>query len=291
MKKIISLILIIIVTVVVVFLLWLKEEYKTYNNTRYSFSVDYPTSWTLGEAPTNNDGRVFTDPETGVNCRAYGFSNSLLNKEGKPQSLKEFVDWLVTDNRVGEGLYTAVIERVSSTLAGNEAEHVMMEREMNIWEAVYTLGSQEGRALYCIYDDLKERELYKDVFERMQKSFKIDKSFVADTESQSKIVEEYIKHTLGGIPGANIDYNKAREVLSTDLKQQFKDSMFVPTSYCIQDGPDDIRITSVEINEKTKLTDVVVEAYYGGQWKKMWNFKVVPDKDSGWVINKINCLQ
>jgi hypothetical protein len=153
-----------------------KEEYKTYKNSRYNFSIDYPASWTLGKAPTNNDGRVFTDPEKEVECRAYGFSNSLLNKEGKPQSLKEFVDWITTDKRVGEGLYTHVITRTDTTLDGNKAMYVLKEKEMNLWEAIYVLGPTEGRALHCIYGNKKEMEQYKNIFKDMRASFKIGKS-------------------------------------------------------------------------------------------------------------------
>ncbi|WP_428909761.1 hypothetical protein [Niallia sp. Krafla_26] len=37
--------------------------FKTYNNARFGFSVEYPTSFTMGEPPTNDDGRSFTNGE------------------------------------------------------------------------------------------------------------------------------------------------------------------------------------------------------------------------------------
>jgi hypothetical protein len=109
-----------------------------------------------------------------------------------------------------------------------------------------------------------------------------------DITGPSKLVKEYMKYTLGSIPSASVNYDKAKILLTPSLKKQFKDSMFVPTSYCIQDGPSEVRVASFQVDEKMNQTNVMVEANYGGEWKKMWSFKVVPVESGTWMINKIN---
>ncbi len=107
----------------------------------------------------------------------------------------------------------------------------------------------------------------------------------------AEAVEIYMRHTLGAIPNAKIDYDQAKKYLSDELKQQFTNSSFVPASYCIQDGPTDVKIISDEI--KTSSISVVVGALYGNKWHEMWEFILIPDKtnkDNHWLISEIKCL-
>lgn len=105
----------------------------------------------------------------------------------------------------------------------------------------------------------------------------------------SEVVEEYMKLTLGSIPKASVNYDAAKKYLSDELKAQFTNPMFVPASYCIQDGPDDVRIISDEIAASS--IKVVVEGQYGGAWQKMWQFSLIPDKPNmSWLIREIKCL-
>jgi len=107
----------------------------------------------------------------------------------------------------------------------------------------------------------------------------------------TEVVEIYMKHTLGSIPNSNIDYDKAKKYLSSELKKKFTDSMFVPTSYCIQDGPTDVKIISDEVDASS--ISIVVSALYGSEWKNMWKFSLSPDKASDsnyWLIKEIECL-
>ena len=106
--------------------------------------------------------------------------------------------------------------------------------------------------------------------------------------SEDMVVTRYMQHTLGSIPGADVDYEKAKKYLTEDLKAQFTNPMFVPSSYCIQDGPDNVRVASNELG--TGTIDIVVEGQYGGKWQKMWQFSLVPDGDLSWLISKITCL-
>ena len=104
------------------------------------------------------------------------------------------------------------------------------------------------------------------------------------------VVKKYIKNTLGMIPDSDIDYEAAKKYLTPNLEAQFTNPMFVPTSYCIQDGPTDVRLVPPEFDENMNRFDVVVEAKYGGAWNRMWNFQVVPVEGGDWMINQIDCL-
>ncbi|MBI4261913.1 hypothetical protein HY624_00100 [Candidatus Uhrbacteria bacterium] len=106
----------------------------------------------------------------------------------------------------------------------------------------------------------------------------------------SLVVMEYMQYTLGMIPGAKINYEAAKKLLAPDLAKQFDDLTFVPESYCIQDGPTDVRITSKIQDKKMNWTNIMVEAQYGNEWSEMWNFQVVPVEGARWMINKIECL-
>ena len=214
MKKIIIGLLIIVVLGIGIFLILKSPDWKTYENTRYKFSVDYPSNWDLGETETNNAGQTFTDPKTGVECYAYGFANALKNEKGEPQSLKEFIDWLVVDPRVGEGLYTDVIDRTNTTLDEHNALYLLMEKDTNIWDAVYALGPEEGRGLYCIYKNMEEREQYKDVFKKMQLSFKMNK-FLYSEENQI-LCSNYLNGVLTPLKTEQFTDNKYTGVTMTN---------------------------------------------------------------------------
>lgn len=110
------------------------------------------------------------------------------------------------------------------------------------------------------------------------------------TEEINSVVETYMKHTLGTIFRAEVDYEKAKKFLTPDLEVQFVAPMFVPVSYCIQNGPSNVRITSTEFDSASNWTNVVVEGKYGENWNQMWNFVVVEVEGDDWMINKIECL-
>ena len=111
------------------------------------------------------------------------------------------------------------------------------------------------------------------------------------TAAAEDTVMKYMKNTLGMIPGADIDYDSAKVYLTPDLEAEFTTLMFVPTSYCIQDGPEDVKIIEANYDEKYNWTDVVVQGQYGGEWMDMWNFVVVPVEGDEWMINEIKCFE
>lgn len=175
MKKIIIAIIVLVVLGAAVFILTRKtSDWQTYSNTRYEFRIDYPADWSLGDPETNNAGRELYSPDREASCYAYGFANVLQNEQGNPQSLDEFIDWLVADTRVGEGLYTVVIERKAATLSGRDAIYLLFERDMDIQESIYVLGDETGIGFFCGYNDMEDRDKYRTTFNRMAESIQID---------------------------------------------------------------------------------------------------------------------
>ncbi len=55
-----------------------QSSQKTYCNSRFGFCVDYPTTFGMGPAPSNNDGREFSDRD-GFFMIASGMYNALEN--------------------------------------------------------------------------------------------------------------------------------------------------------------------------------------------------------------------
>ncbi len=53
-----------------------QQGYTKYCNARYGFCVEYPVTFGMEPAPTNNDGRVFYDRD-GFSMRVYGSYNAL----------------------------------------------------------------------------------------------------------------------------------------------------------------------------------------------------------------------
>ncbi len=174
MKKIIAIFLGAVVLILAAFLVFNSGKWSTYHNARYNFSIRYPANWELGEEETNNAGRTLVSPDEEANCYAYGFANALTGKSGEPQTLNEFVDWLVEDTRVGEGLYTTVIERKNVKLDSEPAVYLFLEKDMGLQEAVYTLNSESGLGLSCSYGRRADKDKYFKLFQKILASFKIN---------------------------------------------------------------------------------------------------------------------
>jgi len=99
------------------------------------------------------------------------------------------------------------------------------------------------------------------------------------------VVLAYMKSTLGTLPDSFIDYEIAKEFLSENLAQQFKDPSFIPTSYGIQQGPDKVEIADESINNNS--AKVIVNAFYGEEIGLSWTFYLEEDEDGLWKITKI----
>jgi len=109
----------------------------------------------------------------------------------------------------------------------------------------------------------------------------------SSTEMAKETVASYMKHTLGTLSDSEIDYDKAKEYMTSDLAEEFTTPMFIPVSYCIQDGPEAVDMLSAE--ESGDEIVVKVKGLYGKDWSDMWDFTLA-EVDDEWLIDEITCL-
>ncbi|MFC1627330.1 hypothetical protein ACFL18_02090 [Patescibacteria group bacterium] len=101
----------------------------------------------------------------------------------------------------------------------------------------------------------------------------------------TSVVENFMKATLGMIPNADIDYDKARTLMTTSYAAEFTDSMFIPLAYGMQDGPTSVEVTNEEI--LTNTATVTVLGHWGPENQMYWKFEL--EKEAGdWKLNFIN---
>ena len=111
------------------------------------------------------------------------------------------------------------------------------------------------------------------------------------TKKVSKIVEEFMACTLGTIPQVCPSSNKdnvAKKHLTLEMRTSYNSETFIPSSYCIQDGPEDVRVDSE--TEAGGFAYVLVSAKYGtDDFTPSWNFILI-EQDGEWKIKEIQCL-
>ena len=272
---------------------WLGNEYQSYQNSKYNFSLDYPKTWYALGAEADSSVIRFSDTaeESGDG--------------GVP--LGAVVDVMVLENYDGLSLENWIEESLNQ---GPEQEILREEvrggKNIQFLVKVFNpiTGPVEAGPTMVAYAGLENKKYILQInymgrnpnykagmkyFEHLLKSFKVS---VAETAGDaSAVVSEYMKGTLGMIPGAKIDYDAAKKLLTPDLAEQFENPMFIPASYCMQDGPTDVRISKQAANAAINWTEVTVEARYGDDWAPMWSFQVVPVEGDAWLINEIECLR
>jgi len=103
--------------------------------------------------------------------------------------------------------------------------------------------------------------------------------------SPSRVVQAYMNATLGTLPSTSLNYEIAKEFLTENLRAQFTDDSFVPKSYGIQQGPDEIKIKSENIDGNSAI--VAVQAFYGKEIGVLWNFTLELEDGLLWKIAEI----
>lgn len=104
----------------------------------------------------------------------------------------------------------------------------------------------------------------------------------ATEQSARQFVESFMKMTLGTLPGAALDVNKAHTYLSDTMKAQYSGDNWVTQFYGIQDGPEDFQFLMENQTEDGYV--VKYNALFGGEVGIGWVFTVV--KDNGqWFID------
>jgi|GEM_PF-1869962 hypothetical protein len=193
MKKFV--IILVLITVLGTFFYYLGlpfSEWQTYANSRYEFQIDFPAEWELGDIEQNNAGRTFYPSNEEAFCYAYGFENALTNEHGNPQSLDEFIDWLAAEDGARAGFNVKAIERNPSTLALEPAVHLLLGEDNGIKEAVYAIGKETGIGFFCTYANIDLRNNYKDIFNNIAASFRLDNQLDEDVVTEGGDCNDYL---------------------------------------------------------------------------------------------------
>jgi hypothetical protein len=99
------------------------------------------------------------------------------------------------------------------------------------------------------------------------------------------VVTSFLNATLGTLPEAEVDYDKAKELMSAEYVKQFTTPMFIPQAYGMQDGPSSVEITDQEILTDTAV--VTALGRWGTENQMYWQFNLV--KQAGqWKLDFIN---
>lgn len=111
------------------------------------------------------------------------------------------------------------------------------------------------------------------------------------TKSSKEVVTDFMNCTLGTISGKcpSSDKDKAASgYLAEELQVKYNTEDFIPTTYCIQDGPGSVRIDSA--TEAGGYAYVLVSAKYGtDDYQPFWNFVLITENGQ-WKIKEIQCL-
>ncbi|MBU0767318.1 hypothetical protein KKF55_06110 [Patescibacteria group bacterium] len=210
MKKFVFVLAILVIMglLAVYFINYPTGEWQTYANSRYEFQIDFPSDWTLGEAETNNAGRELYSPDEEVYCYAYGFENALQNEQGNPQSLDEFIDWLVVDWRV--------IEREPDMLGDKPAVRLLFYEGKNIKKAKYALGDDVGVGVFCKFDSLSHRDKYESITNIMMDSMGTDVDLGGESQANIASCSDLLSGVLTPLKDRQIFYDdKYTEVTMT----------------------------------------------------------------------------
>ncbi len=227
MKKIIIALFVVIFLGAIIFVLTRKtSDWKTYSNTRYEFRIDYPSGWTLGEAESNNAGRELYSSNEEAYCYVYGFENALQNDQGNPQSLDEFIDWLAAEDGSGAGFNVRVKERNESTLAKEDAVHLLVEEDGSIKESVYALGKETGIGFFCTYRNMDTRNEYKSIFDKMRSGFRLDNQLNDDVAKELGACDDFVAGVFTPLKDRQIFYDdKYTEVTITSYEAWDRDRL------------------------------------------------------------------
>lgn len=95
------------------------------------------------------------------------------------------------------------------------------------------------------------------------------------------MTEQFLLYTLGTLPGAEINYTKAKELASKNLRAQWTSDDFIPLFYGIQEGPDTFDVIS-----QTTIGDesVVLVDVKWGEMMLRWSFTLIYE-DNSWKVD------
>ena len=109
------------------------------------------------------------------------------------------------------------------------------------------------------------------------------RDMTVEGNSPTDVAEDFMMYTLGTLPGAKIDYTKAKQLASKNLLSQWTDDSFVPQFYQIQDGPTTYEMATQTINGDTATVKVEVR---WGEMGLAWAFSLVRENGE-WKVDSI----
>ncbi|OBS53418.1 hypothetical protein A8B73_06405 [Methylosinus sp. 3S-1] len=94
----------------------LAESWRQYRNARFGTTADVPADWTMGEAPENDDGRVFASPDGRAQITVSGgfrtdqkaqeFADRLAPGKGETVTYRRRAkDWLAVSGTKGDRIF------------------------------------------------------------------------------------------------------------------------------------------------------------------------------------------
>jgi len=107
-------------------------------------------------------------------------------------------------------------------------------------------------------------------------------SGVTSTETPKAVTENFMKYTLGTLPGASVNLQAAREYMDDSLSAKYPGDDFVPLLYGIQDGPSKVELVTENVNGNT--ASVKYNATFGNTMLG-WVFNLTKTAD-GWKISE-----
>jgi hypothetical protein len=106
--------------------------------------------------------------------------------------------------------------------------------------------------------------------------------------SPTAVVDAFVRLTLGTVPGASVDYDRARALMTVAYAAEFQSSEFVPLTYGIQEGPTSYEIAAEEVSAST--ANVLVLGYWGADLGRQWRFAL--QEEAGlWRVADIEVLE
>ena len=105
--------------------------------------------------------------------------------------------------------------------------------------------------------------------------------------SPTAVVDEFIRATLGTVPGAAVDDDRARSLMTVAYAAEFDAPGFVPLAYGIQEGPTSYEIASEELSDTS--ASVLALGYWGADLGRQWRFTL--QEEAGlWRVAGIEVL-
>ena len=106
--------------------------------------------------------------------------------------------------------------------------------------------------------------------------------------SPTAVVDAFVRATLGTVPGASVDYDRARALMTVGYAAAFDAPEFVPLTYGIQEGPTTYEIGAEEVSGSTAT--VLVLGYWGADLGRQWRFAL--QEEAGlWRVSDVEVLE